>query len=176
MLETVSALWRIEFRTDASKADGLTIPLGFMRESCAGGDGRFLGLIFRPSLTPLECDRVNLNTWPELGGEQLEKFMNDIFDRAWAHSCDAIDGVLGTHAIATNYSGQSALAFVGEPVRQECTAENWHRLQVKLHESLFDHEESLSPVLSAPVLPLRRRAPQPDLPELAPAEIMLKAA
>jgi hypothetical protein len=175
MLETYSALWRIEFRTDASKADALAIPLGYLRESSVAENGRFLGLIFRPTLTPLELDRINLNTWPEIAGDQLEAFMNALFDRSWVDVCAADEGVLGTAKIAASYAGHSALAFVSTTVK-EIKAKNWMNLQLHLHESLFDFEEFLHPALSAEVLPFNRQAaPMPQI-EIPGAEIMLKAA
>jgi hypothetical protein len=175
MLETYSALWRIEFRTDASKADALVVPLGYLRESSVSGNGRFLGLIFRPTLTPLELDRVNAHTWPELAGDKLEGFMNGLFDRAWTDVCDADDDAHGTARLAQAYSGHSALSFVATSAK-ELKAENWNRLQLKLHESLFDFEDALAPSLSAQVLPFGRRKQLPLVAESPAAEIMLKAA
>lgn len=175
MLETYSALWRIEFRTDASKADAPAIPLGYLRESSVIGDGRFLGLIFRPTLTPLEVDRVNLNTWPELGNDRLEAFMNELFERSWTDVCAAEEGVHGTAKIAGSYAGHSALAFVNTKAK-ELKAKNWNALQLSLHRSLFDYEESLAPVFSADVLPFCKQPLEAIPLDVPGAEIMLKAA
>ncbi len=175
MLDTYSALWRIEFRTDASKADALKIPLGYLRESSVAGNGRFLGLIFRPTLTPLELDRINLHTWPEMACDRLEIFMNELFDRSWGDVCSADEGVIGTAKIAASYTGHSALVFVSTPVK-EMKAKSWMNLQLNLHQSLFDFEDELHPSLSAPVVPFNRNAaPMPRI-EIPSAEIMLKAA
>ncbi len=175
MLVTHSAVWRIEFRTDATRADAPVIPLGVLRESCVADDGRFLGLIFRPKLSPLESDKMNFDTWPELSEARLESFMNDLFERAWAQSCEAVDGTLGAERIAALYSQHSALTFLKSPAR-ECQAQTWQRLQLSLHESLFDHETWLVPALTAPVLPMRRKpVVQPVHPQMSP-EIVLKAA
>jgi hypothetical protein len=175
MLVTHSAVWRIEFRTDATRADAPVIPLGVLRESCVADDGRFLGLIFRPKLTPLECDKMNFATWPELSEDRLESFMNSLFEKAWAHSCEAADGKLGADRIAKQFSQHSALAFVSADAR-ECKAANWQRLQLNLHESLFDHEDWLAPTLNAPIMPFQRKpVVQPAYAPMSP-EIVLKAA
>jgi hypothetical protein len=175
MLETYSALWRIEFRTDASKADALAVPLGYLRESSVAGDGRFLGLIFRPSLTILELDRINLATWPELAEERLEQFMNELFESAWVDVSAANDGSHGTSIIAQKYSGYSAFSFVATNAK-ELKAENWNRLQLKLHASLFEFENALAPSLSAQILPFDRQDYRENANELPASEIMLKAA
>ena len=175
MLVTNSAVWRIEFRTDATRADAPVIPLGVLRESCVADDGRFLGLIFRPELTPLECDEINFETWPELGEERLESFMNELFEKAWEHSCEAADGALGADRIAKQYSPHSALAFVADAA-PEYKAANWQRLQLQLHKSLFDYEDWLAPTLIAPVVSMPSR-PSIQIPNaLMSPEIMLKAA
>jgi hypothetical protein len=159
MLETKSALWRIEFRTDASKVGALTIPLGFLRESWADNAGRFMGLIFRTRLTPLELDRVNLNTWAELSSDRLEPFMDELFDKAWSDSRGAADGQLGAGALAANYGAHSALSFVGTEVK-ECRAATWQNLRLQLIGAMFSLEDRLSPVLMADVVPIKGRKPE----------------
>jgi hypothetical protein len=150
MLETKSVLWRVEFRTDVSRTSALKIPVGFMREAFFDENSRFLGLIFRASLTPLEIDLVNLKTWPEMSS--LEGFMDKLFDDVWEADANIVDGTFGSFASARRYGGQSALSFAKIEV-DECRAKSAAHMIKHLIDSLDVFEDQLEPALQAPILP-----------------------
>lgn len=164
MLETKSVLWRIEFRTDASKADALAIPLGYMRESFLAESGRFLGLIFRTQLSPLELDKINLHTWPEM--RDLEPFMDGLFDRSRETCVKSLAGDFGTPSVARGFSGQSALVFEALNV-DEIKATTRGHLVNHLMTSLQAWEEYLVPVLKAPVVAIKKSRSNANLPNIS---------
>lgn len=140
MAESKLAFYRLEFATDLTSARAPTITLGYMVESAFDGGARFLGLVSRKALTADELSRVNLKTWPQL--EELDLYMEGLFQRAWDHVCgaDAQDCRLGSEFVAREHPLYSALAF--EPlgsnelgVRVSGPIDQIHsRLYAKLHE------------------------------------------
>lgn len=172
------AAFRVAYVADLNKANGLQIPLGFLIEGISADQGRFLGLLFRTSLTPLEADRVNVATWPELG--RLEEFMTGIFDRAWA--TDPLDGAasrLGVEALAANFSVHSSLQLNVAPAPRlaASTMAEIDRLEDKLFKHLSDWKQELIPALIAPVVAFPQRKKAADLNALAPqTEKLIKSA
>jgi hypothetical protein len=149
-------LWRIEFRTDLTRADATVIPLGFVHEAHFPTSIRWLGLLFRKRLTVSEADRIDLLTWPELR-DDLEPFMRSLFDSAWSLARTASDNALGTPTVAAKYSHRSALHFAplgeGPPVASRDPVKRC----LELCTHLLALRGKLAPVISAPVVPLRRR-------------------
>lgn len=156
------AAFRVAYVTDLRKVDSLALPLGFIVEGVSADRGRFLGLVFRTSLTQLERDRVNLRTWPEL--DNLESYMSGLFKRAW--DIDPLDGDatrLGIETLACAFSSRSALQLsVAEPPRVlSQTLSEIDKLEDKLFRALSEWKQDLKPMLIAPVIPIpkRRRVP-----------------
>ncbi len=74
-------LSRISFFTDMTRADAPVIPLGYMLEAAWPDRARWLGLVGRTRLTPLELDRINLTTWPDLHAPF--RLLADLFEQGW---------------------------------------------------------------------------------------------
>jgi hypothetical protein len=64
-----------------TRVDAPVIPLGYMLEAAWPEKARWLGLIGRMQLTPLELDRVNTTTWPEL--RNPFGMLADLFEKGW---------------------------------------------------------------------------------------------
>ena len=73
---------RIAFVTDMTRGDAPVIPLGYMVEGAWLDRARWLGLIGRTRLTPLEPNTVDLTSWAQL--ESPYDLLNSFFDRGWA--------------------------------------------------------------------------------------------
>jgi hypothetical protein len=148
------ALYRLDFRLDLTSAVVPTINLGYMLETALEDGFRFLGLVSRKSLTPLELDQVDQFTWPELAS--LDAYMEKVFQHAWEHVCGAEigDGRLGSEHVAQGFSTYTALHFASEafdtlkiPITPDVDA-----LQEKLYSSLIGLGKKLKPIFTAPVL------------------------
>lgn len=169
-------LWRIEFRTDLTRADAAVIPLGFVLEAHWPTSIRWLGLLFRKRLTVPETDRIDLLTWPELS-DNLEPFMKGLFEESWALARTASDNALGTPTVAAKYSHRSALHFASVGDGPQVTARAPAKRCLELCTHLLGFRDKLTPVISAPVVPLRRRKKVPLAAAVRPdVELMNFAA
>jgi hypothetical protein len=177
MVHHKDAMWRIEYRTDQTRADSAMLPLAYMLESHWEDGVRWLGMLFRKRLTALELDRVNRATWPEL--ENLEGFMKGLFDDAWIAAEDNVhDGEirLGSDLVAVKFPVQSALNFAPTAERYAFGEDESVKAFPGLYAHLLGFRDALAPTLVSPVVHLpSRRAPvaRPEKPDL---EIANRAA
>jgi hypothetical protein len=164
MLHHNDAMWRIEFRTDLTRADALSLPLAYVLEAHWDSGDRWLGMLFRKRLTALELERVDIATWSEM--ENLEAFMKGLFDEAWNSLQIKIDQgeeqttlLLGSAIIAAKYPMQSALHFA--PMQGKVTVGDDDPLKSfqTLYAYLLGLRPDLATVLAAPVVqwPARKR-------------------
>ena len=152
------ALWRIEFRTNLTRADTPVFPIGYLLETHWQNQVRWLGLLFRRRLTVPELDIVNTDTWPEL--KDLEPFMKGLFDEAWAASIaptatSAPD--LGSAVVAAKYQLRSALQFSREELALDLSDHEPVDAFPLLYSQLLSFRTALVPKLMAPVVPLSNR-------------------
>ena len=169
MQVAAGALWRIEYRTDAARAHSIVIPIGYMLEAHWDGRARWLGASYREKLTRAELDVVNLKTWPEL--EDLERFVNGIFDRAW----DAT-GFLGSHELALSFPIYSALHFAPEEFKLGSDDFNKSESYLELYLALVSFEDKLVPVLTAPVIPFEKNSEEIFLDDIGTIDFRQKKA
>jgi hypothetical protein len=164
MLTHSRALWRIEYQIDLARVDSPVIPIAYMLEAhwCSGV--RWLGMLFRKRLMPLEIERVDLETWPEM--KDVAQFMNRLFDRAWTCelSAEQVPPQLGSSYVALNYANHSSLRFVTDEPRVDLDNEDPERSFTDLYKQLLGFHEVLSPRLVAEVHPFR----QPKAPIIVP--------
>jgi hypothetical protein len=159
MAEAKIALYRLDFCTDLTAVQAPTIALGYMLETAVSGGARFLGLASRVSLTPLERDLVNVETWPEI--LNLDNYMGELFERAW----EFVEGtsnqgqILGSSSLAQNFSSMSALCFASQNVSKELSSmletETEDEWQTKLYNEVLSYRLLLVPTIKAPIIPLR---------------------
>jgi hypothetical protein len=155
MDEAKIALYRLNFCADLTAVQAPTIALGYMLETAVDG-ARFLGLASRVNLTPLERDRVNFETWPEM--ENLDEYMGSLFEQAWGF-VDAASNhgqALGSNTLALSFSSMSALHFASQPVSEELRSmlttgeeDDW---QAKLYNQVLSYRLLLAPTLKAEVI------------------------
>ena len=149
------ALWRIEFRTDLTRAQAPTVPVAYLLEASWKNQVRWLGMLFRKRLTVSELDFVDTETWPEM--KDLEKFMSQLFEETWSISC--AQSPMGSRSTATKYSMHSALQFAHEDCNVSIDCEDPVQTFPSLYTCLLGFRDALSPVLTAPVVPLRAKQP-----------------
>jgi hypothetical protein len=174
------ALWRIEFRTNLTRADAPVFPIGYLLETHWQNQVRWLGLLFRRRLTVPELDIVNTDTWPEL--KDLEPFMKGLFDEAWAASIEpaateAPD--LGSAVVAAKYQLRSALLFSHQEPALDLSGYDPVDAFPLLYSRLLGFRAALAPTLIAPVVPLnnRKKIGPPPRPVVRPdVELMNQAA
>jgi hypothetical protein len=159
-MKTLTHLWRIEFDTDLTHAGAPILPLGLMIEAAWPSRARGLGMLFRRRLNPLELDRVNGQTWPELG--DMETFMRSLFDEAWK----AEDG---GREVALRFPARSSLHFSEVECEVDLGAFDRVHSVPRMLECLLQYGETwLVPAIKAPVvkLPERRRPAAQAAPDL----------
>jgi hypothetical protein len=178
MLTHSEALWRIDYRTDLTRSNGLVLPVGFVLEARWSDNVRWLGMLFRKRLTAKELDLVDVETWPEMKG--LELFMNEVFNDVWAQEIEIGKGApaLGSNVIASRYSMQSSLQFVGDVPSVQLSGTDAEESFPALYTRLLGLHDNLSPVRVAPVvaLPRKERAAAAAKPPRADVEQVLRAA
>jgi hypothetical protein len=166
MLTHSSALWRIEYQTNLTRAHDPVLPLAYMLEAYWNNGVRWLGMLFRKRLTPLEIDRVDMETWPEM--KELPLFMNGLFERAW--NSDVASNrplpLLGSNSVATNFSGRSSLHFAGDEPSITLSNDDPEQSFADLYTRLLRLHSALSPRLVAEVHPLPQ--PKKDVPVIKP--------
>jgi hypothetical protein len=169
MLTHSTAMWRIEYQTNLTRARDPVLPLGYMLEGHWGDGARWLGLLFRKRLTPLESDRVDFATWPEM--KDLPLFMNRLFERAWNSDVagDAPRPLLGSNSIAANFTGRGSLYFAADDPAVTLSNEDLEQSFTDLYARLLQLHGALSPRLIADVLPLPQ--PRQSQPILKPARV-----
>jgi hypothetical protein len=163
MQQAKGALWRIEYRTDVTQANSLIVPVGYLMEAVWPTPGaKWLGIVVRRRLTPLELDQVNLETWPELS--TLESFMIKTFDEVWQPTGAVTD--LGSQLVATRYSEHSALHFARDSITLP-EGDFDPSMFGAIYLDFLDLPRRLAPAVIAPVvtLPTWRRpaAAAPDV-------------
>lgn len=177
MLTHSKGLWRIEYQTDLSRSDKHVLPLGYVLEARWSDDVRWLGMLFRRRLSPLELEHVDLETWHEL--KDLEPFMNGLFENAWSQELGAATQApsLGAGLVASRYPAHSSLQFNSTEAAIELGDEDPEDAMPKLYKCLLGLHDALTPTLVAPVLQIPRRAAlaTPALPR-ADVEHNLRAA
>jgi hypothetical protein len=156
MLEHKKALWRVEFRSDLTRAHAPSFRVAYLLETHWVNEVRWLGMLFRKRLTAAELDLVDTQTWPEMGN--LEKFMTGLFDEAWAAGSDP-KSPLGSNLLSAKYSMHSALRFAGENPDVNLNSDDPVQSFPALYGCLLDFRDLLSPVMTAPVVPFRAREP-----------------
>jgi hypothetical protein len=173
-----SALWRIEYQTNLTRAHDPVLPLGYMLEAYWSNGVRWLGMLFRKRLTLLEIDRVDVETWPEM--KELPLFMNRLFERAWNSDIASNKPLplLGSNSVAANFSGRSSLHFAGDEPSITLNNDDPEQSFSDLYTRLLKLHGALSPRLVAEVHPL----PPPKMggfverPTLADVEQVSRAA
>jgi len=172
MLKHDKALWRVEFRTDLTRAKAPIVPVAYLLEAHWENQVRWLGMLFRKRLTVSELDLVDTHTWPEV--KDLEKFMTRLFDEAWTNSGPELP--LGSCVLAPKYPMHSALQFAPQESAVNIDAEDD---PVKSFPILYGHLlsflDELSPIATAPVMPFKPR-PAPAPGTRADVELTNKAA
>jgi hypothetical protein len=178
MLMHSKGLWRIEYRSDLTRAQGPVLPIGYVLESRWSNNVRWLGMLFRKRLTPIEVDHVDLKTWPEMAG--LEPFMTRLFGEVWEQTL-GIDGdvpQLGAPMLAVNYSMRSSLQFVTDKADLKLSNEDPEKSFANLYTRLLGLHGALTPTLKAPVVqlppprkltPAAAKAARPDVEQLSRA-------
>ncbi len=147
MQEAKTAVSRIEFRTNLMRANAPVIRLGFLVE-CCWEDARWLGLVYRPALTPNELRESNLLTWPEL--QAPEALLRTLFDTAW----DSAEGEGGA-ALAAKYGALSALHVVVEDAQSQFASGldiDSDAIDEQLYARLRQFEARLEPSCAAEVI------------------------
>lgn len=160
----ITRISRISFLTDMTRGDAPVVPLAFMLEGVWPGEARWLGLIGRTQLTPLELDRINLTTWPDLA--QPFKFLSGLFTHGW----NADEGEAGAAVFSAwrRSAVDIAVKDYEDPLRnknvnfKDAPDEACNALLGELGKLV----PRLRPVLIAPVVPIRRELPVELLDEL----------
>ncbi|QDF38260.1 hypothetical protein FJN17_12155 [Bradyrhizobium symbiodeficiens] len=158
MLTHSKALWRIDYRADLTRSNSLVVPVGFVLEARWSNDVRWLGMLFRKRLTDFELAAVNVETWPEM--QNLEGFLNKVFDDAWAAE-EPLGGdapALGSSAIALNYSAQSSLQFLADDPAVKLDNDDAEQSFADLYKRLLSLHDRLTPAALAPVVELPKRS------------------
>jgi hypothetical protein len=85
--------------------------LGFMFEGVWPAQARWLGLIGRLKLTPLELELVNTLTWPELSRpfEMLKAIFEHGWAAEWGHAGDAAQRKWTRSALSIDVSDRSEI-------------------------------------------------------------------
>jgi len=178
MLTHSNALWRIEYRSDLTRAKAPVIPVGFVLEARWSDDVRWLGMLFRKRLTPVELDTINIETWPEM--QALEPFMNRLFDEVWDQDIDSDlteVPMLGSDLIAKSYGMHSSLHFACDLPGVTLNNENPEDSFSVLYGKLLGLHVNLTPVMTAAVVPLPQRFPAAAMKPLrTDVEQVLRAA
>jgi hypothetical protein len=151
MQAAAAALWRIEYRIDAARADSRVIPVGYMLDAHWGERTRWLGVAYREKLTRAELDLVNLETWPELNN--VENFVDAIFDRAWQE-----ESVLGSVELSRAFPIYSALHFAPEPFDISEVVSGDQKDYANLYAFLVSCEDKLVPLVTASIVPFERKS------------------
>ena len=161
MQKTMTHLWRIELDTDLPKAGATMLPLGLMIEAEWKNRARGLGMLFRRGLTRLELDRVNSDTWPEMGA--LEPFMRGLFSDAWTSAG-------GATALAARFPVRSSLRFLSFDYDTDLGEFDRVHSVPKMLQCLLEIGETwLVPAISAPIVKMpERRRPAASAPMRAP--------
>jgi len=100
-------LWRIDFRTDASRSKSAVIPLAYMIEAECDDGNLYHGLLYRPRLIEAELAHVNRLTWPEL--DDLAGFLKPMLQVA-----SVSEG--GAAALLERFSPRSAVQVTSPPL------------------------------------------------------------
>jgi hypothetical protein len=157
MLTHSKALWRIEYRTDLTRTQGPVLPVGFVLEARWSNDVRWLGMLFRKRLMPIELDHVDLKTWPEMA--KLEPFMNEMFEETWDRDTPLGDGEppLGSALTASQYGIHGSLQFVSDVAAIDLSNDDPETSMVPLYAHLIGLHGRLAQTLVAPIVPLPRK-------------------
>jgi hypothetical protein len=165
MQDAKRALWRIEFRTDMTRAGAPIIPLAFLVEAAWPRGGRWQGMLFRPSLTKNELAACDLQTWAEL--EAPDPFLRGLFSEAWRAGPE-----VGAEVLLNRYSDRSAFHIAPQAhdglaaaAAEQATPHTF----AALTEFIRNFKDCLQPVLKADVVDFgqsRRR-----LPTRTPADV-----
>ena len=107
----IARISRISFSTDMTRADAPMIPLGYMFEGVWPKKARWLGLIGRLRLTPVELEMINTATWPEMKSPfhvLMELFMKG-WDAQWGEAGQAISSEWARSALNIRTNQKSEL-------------------------------------------------------------------
>lgn len=157
MLGHNSALWRVDYRTDLTRASAPVCPIGYFVEARWSDDVRWLGVLFRKRLSPIETAHVNYETWPEM--KDLKPFMETLFDRAWDAELPTGEQLptLGSTVLAGAYGMQSSLQFVEDELDLEISSEDPEQSFNALYSRLLGLHDRLTPTMSAPIVQMPKR-------------------
>jgi hypothetical protein len=150
----VGRISRISFFTDMTRADAPVIPLGFILEAAWPDQARWLGLIGRTRLTPLELDKINLITWPDLRAPFA--LLDNLFEKGWQSAW----GEAG-HSIQKDWSRSAFSVDTDDHPITTLTAdtpEAWTATSEVLCALLNALHVKLGPALVAKPTPLRAPA------------------
>jgi hypothetical protein len=134
-----------------TRRDSLVIPLGFMLEVVWPDQARWLGLIGRTHLTPLELDLVHAPSRADITAPW--KFLEECFDIGWADPAGtAGDHLAERHAFALHFARPEAINCAENLTVDSDDA--WFLAQTSLSNQLLTLGRSLRPALTAPVIKL----------------------
>jgi hypothetical protein len=155
---------RIAFVTDMTRGDAPVIPLGFMLEAAWPDKARWLGLISRTRLTPLELDAINLTSWPQL--ESPYGLLNSFFDKGWAATWGEAGSTIQSEwmrsSMQITIDDNSATLLTLTPDSSVAWTATCNTMSAHL-EALRAH---LVPSIKAPVVGLQRlKGPAPVMPQ-----------
>ncbi|HEX3430802.1 MAG TPA: hypothetical protein VHT03_07940 [Rhizomicrobium sp.] len=166
---------RISFQSDMTRGDAPVIPFARILECVWPDVLRWVGLIGRTRLMPLELDAINLETWPEF--REPHALLSRLWDEGW----NAEWGLAGA-ALETVW-GRSALSVVTEPLAgllPDCNHSDADAALIEAHPILWARmlaeENHLKPKLIAPVTEMRLRQPTRVQPTAARSETALAEA
>jgi hypothetical protein len=164
MLTHSKALWRIEYKADLTRSDSKVLPLAFALEARWSNDVRWLGMLFRKRLSPLEGGLVDFGTWPEL--KDMDKFMENLFETIWQLDLpeDGERPELGSALIARNYTGYGSLAFVLDDPGIDLRNDDPEQSFTHLYGRLLEQHDRLSPAILAPVIAMPKRGKRDPIP------------
>lgn len=153
----VGRISRISFFTDMTRADAPVIPLGFILEAAWPNQARWLGLIGRTRLTPLELDRINLTTWPDLRAPfgLLDSLFEKGWQSAWGEAGYSIQKDWSRSAFNVDTDDHSIGTLTAE------TPEAWTATSDVLCTQLNALHVKLGPILIAQPTPLRASSAPP---------------
>jgi hypothetical protein len=161
---------RISFLTDMTRADAPVIPLGYMLEAAWPEKARWLGLVGRMRLTPLELDRVNKTTWPELHNPFAT--LADLFEKGWDAQWGEAGTVIQNGWSRSAFSVETSEHQIGPALSAE-SAEAWGGTCNLLCAELNALRVKLAPTLIAQPIRLQpaARKTRPPTPEPTPPPI-----
>lgn len=172
----VVSITRIAFQSDMTRADAPVIPFARILE-CVWPDAiRWLGLIGRTRLTPLELEVINLETWPEF--REPHPLLAKIWDKGWSADWGGAGELLQREwsRTALGVSTESLSGLLPDTNHTDI-ADALREAHPILWTHMIAEAEHLRPIIKAPVLRFPAPAqPAKPLPTAARSETAVAEA